>query len=149
MVLAEHKNSPGRTDGWEVFDEEQYEATLAASRAIVDAYDIGIDDVVGHDEISPGRKVDPGPAFAMDKFRARLFGRDADDWNDMLYRVRSDSGLNMRTGAGVDNAKIKLLADGATVNVIERHGVWWLVAEVIDGKDDTTGFVHSNWLRPA
>ena len=28
--------------------------------------------ILGHDEISPGRKQDPGPAFPMDKFRNEI-----------------------------------------------------------------------------
>jgi N-acetylmuramoyl-L-alanine amidase len=34
---------------------------------------------MGHDDISPGRKFDPGPAFPMESLRTRLFGRAAGD----------------------------------------------------------------------
>ena len=84
----------------------------------------------------------------MDKFRALVFGRDADEWDDLKYKVRSNSGLNMRDGPGVNFNKIKNLADNTVVNVIDRDGVWWLVAEIVDGEDNTTGYVHSRWLQP-
>jgi N-acetylmuramoyl-L-alanine amidase len=35
--------------------------------------------VIGHDDVAPGRKSDPGPAFPMESFRSRLFGRSDDD----------------------------------------------------------------------
>ena len=149
VELAAHKNEPGVTRGWETYDEAQFMATVAASQAIVAEYGIKPEDVVGHDDISPGRKSDPGPAFDMDKFRALVFGRDEDDWDDMHYKVRANSGLNMRTGAGTHFEVIKTLDDNTVVNVIERHDVWWLVAEVVNGHDATTGYVHSRWLQPA
>ena len=149
VILAEHKNTPGSTHGWETFDDPQMEACLSAAKAIVKKYDMGPWDVVGHDDISPLRKVDPGPAFEMDSFKARLFGRSEDAWNDVLFQVNSASGLNMRTVGAADGRLIKNLRDGAVVHVIEKPSNWWLVAEVIDGNDDTTGFVHSNWLQPA
>ncbi|HEX2555385.1 MAG TPA: N-acetylmuramoyl-L-alanine amidase [Microvirga sp.] len=148
VVLAEHKNALGTVHGWEMFDEEQYEATIAAARAIVAAYKMEPWDLVGHDDISPVRKIDPGPAFNMDRFRARVFGREVDTWNDTLFRVSSPSGLNMRIGPGIGEKTIKNLPDGTMVHLIQKTGVWWMVAEVVGGNDDTTGYVHSHWLMP-
>ena len=34
------------------------------------------DDILGHEEISPKRKVDPGPAFPLDSMRSRILGRN-------------------------------------------------------------------------
>jgi N-acetylmuramoyl-L-alanine amidase len=148
VVLAQHKNFPGQTHGWEAFDEAQFLATVEAAAAICAEYGIGPSDLVGHDDIAPSRKVDPGPAFDMDKFRALVFGRSEEDADDLLFSVRSDSGLNMRKGPGVTFDKVKLLADGAVVHVIDKSGTWWLVAEQVNGHDDDTGYVHSHWLRP-
>lgn len=149
VILAEHKNSPGQPRGWEVFDDAQIEATLAAARAIVAFYGMQPWDLVGHDDISPVRKVDPGPAFEMDRFRARVFGREVDSWDETLFRVNSATGLNLRTEPAIgDKNLIKKLANNATVHVIEKKGPWWLVAEVVNGDDDTTGFLHSHWLMP-
>lgn len=148
VILAEHKNHPGSLHGWEIFDEAQVESCIEAARAIVGEYGIGPSDVVGHDDISPSRKVDPGPAFDMDRFRARVFGREDDDPEDVIFAVRSATGLNMRTGPSIEHGVIKNLGDGTKVQVIEKPGRWWLVAELVNGEADTTGFVHSNWLIP-
>lgn len=148
VVLAEHRNHPGRVHGWQAYEESQFMATVEAAQALVEEYGIRPEDVVGHDDISPGRKVDPGPAFDMDKFRALVFGREEEDWEDLTYKVRSNSGLNMRTGPGVHFDKIKTLDDNAEVSVIEREGTWWMVSEVEGGSANTTGYVHSRWLRP-
>ena len=148
VVLAEHRHSPGVQFGWETFDEAQYFAAVKAAQAIVAAYGLAPWDVVGHDDISPLRKVDPGPAFNMDRFRSLVFGRAEDDWDDLRFKVRSDTGLNLRIEPAVGGKLIRTLPDGTTVHVIEKTGLWWLVCEVVEGTDDRTGFVHSHFLEP-
>lgn len=149
VMMAEHKNSPGRAHGWEIFDEAQIEATVAAARAIVSAYGMDEWDMIGHDDISPFRKIDPGPALAVDIVRARVFGEEMAGPDGSVFKVDSDTGLNLRTGPSLDAEKIKNLANGTPVRVIERAGPWWLVAEIRNKQDDTTGYAHSRWLMPA
>lgn len=54
--------------GWERFTQSQVGATVEVARAICAVY--GIAEIVGHDDIAPGRKSDPGPAWDMETFRA-------------------------------------------------------------------------------
>lgn len=149
VIMDRHKHAPGVVRGWEMFDEAQYMATVAAAQAIVEEYGIKPWDVVGHDDISPIRKVDPGPAFRMDDFRTLVFGRSEEEWDDVLFRVNSDSGLNLRRSPDLEHPPLKNLENGTVVHVIGQSGLWWLVAEVLDGDDDVTGYVHSHWLQPA
>ncbi|SLN33089.1 N-acetylmuramoyl-L-alanine amidase AmiD precursor [Roseovarius litorisediminis] len=147
VIVARHRNG-GALLGWEIFDEVQFMTCVDMVRAIADKYGLGPQHILGHDDISPGRKQDPGPAWHMDKFRALVFGRAEDDGDvEQLYRVESSSGLNMRKGAGTTFDVIKLLADGTQVLQIESDGAWWLVSEIVEGEPDVTGWVHSHWLR--
>lgn len=150
VIVSEHRNRPGVTLGWQTFPEAQIEATIKACRAICSAYGIRSADLVGHDDVSPARKLDPGPALDMERLRERVFGEEEDGPDEELFRVHTNSGLNMRAGPGVQHGKIKTLPKGTRVRLISRGpGPWWMVAEIVNRTDDTTGFVHSNWLMPA
>lgn len=149
VVQAAHRYD-GVVRGWEIFDKEQIDTCVDIVRAIAEVYDLGPQQVLGHDDISPGRKQDPGPAWNMDRFRSIVFGRSDDEGDfELVYRVESPSGLNMREQAGIQHKKIKNLPNGTFVMKVEANGAWWLVSEMIDGAPDDTGWVHSNWLRLA
>lgn len=55
------------------FSEHQYPALIALSSAIMQTYPkITPDRIVGHSDIAPGRKTDPGPFFEWDHYRQSL-----------------------------------------------------------------------------
>jgi AmpD protein len=60
------------------YTDAQY-ATLAGvtARLLQDFPTIGAGDVVGHSDIAPGRKTDPGPAFDWSRYRRALAGEEA------------------------------------------------------------------------
>lgn len=62
LAKNKHKNG-GPVKEWEVYPVDQLMACKAASQAIVKRYNI--DDLIGHEDIAPTRKNDPGPAFPM------------------------------------------------------------------------------------
>jgi N-acetylmuramoyl-L-alanine amidase len=70
LIALKHKNNQ-ETRYWEIYPEKQLSTALAVSRLLVQVYDLK--DILGHDDIAPDRKVDPGPAFPMADFRATLF----------------------------------------------------------------------------
>jgi N-acetylmuramoyl-L-alanine amidase len=151
VVLAAHKHFPGSEHGWEIYDVAQVDTLVAAASALVQAYGMQGWDLVGHEDVSPFRKVDPGPALRLDAIRSRVFGREDDAFDDRLFKVHAPGdGLNLREKPALaDSRIIKKLVHGATVHVIERIGAWALVAEVLPGGDDVTGYAHGNWLVPA
>ena len=79
VLTARHRHDgPGaQVSGWHVFPREQLDALMDAAAALHDKY--GFEAVLGHDDIAPRRKRDPGPAFPMGALRARLFGRAEED----------------------------------------------------------------------
>lgn len=146
VIEAAHRNTPGQMRGWEIYDAAQIDAAAGVVAAIADAYGVGPREIIGHDDISPIRKTDPGPAWDMESFRTLVFGHAEDDAEIDVFEVSAATGLNMRTAAGIGGAVIELLPVGTRVTVAERDGLWWLVAKIKDGQPDTTGWVHSNWL---
>ena len=72
VIEAVHKFGTQKL-GWHTFPEVQIQAVIEVSALLVAEYHLT--DVLGHDDIAPKRKWDPGPAFAMDDFRSRVIGR--------------------------------------------------------------------------
>jgi N-acetylmuramoyl-L-alanine amidase len=72
VVELTHKNET-KPAGWQLYTEAQMSSLLESGMALQQQYSFL--DIVGHDDIAPGRKTDPGPAFALQSFRARILGR--------------------------------------------------------------------------
>lgn len=144
VVVAMHKHEDVER-GWHDYPEAQMTAALEAAEAIVAHY--GLSDVLGHDDVAPGRKKDPGPAFPMESFRARLIGRSADAFD--LFETTA--ALNIREGPDIAYDKLdgSPLAKGTRLRSEGRDGVWHEV-EVLDqdGEPTLTGWVHGNYIAP-
>lgn len=146
VTIANHKNDPAGTppSGWHAYTEVQIEATLAASLALVKSY--GLTEVLGHEDIAPGRKTDPGPDFPMASVRARLLGRGS----DQTLRYQTTAELNVRSGAGTEFSLLpgSPLPAGTEVEVLQRNGVWWQVDVLgaVNGITDIVGWCHSRHL---
>jgi AmpD protein len=55
------------------YDDAQYAALAALLSALLDAYPtLRREDIVGHSDIAPGRKTDPGPAFDWPRLRKAI-----------------------------------------------------------------------------
>jgi N-acetylmuramoyl-L-alanine amidase len=70
-VQGVHRNE-STPSWWHVFTEQQIERVSELVTLLINTYPIAI--VVGHEEIAPGRKSDPGPAFPLDRLRDRWLG---------------------------------------------------------------------------
>jgi N-acetylmuramoyl-L-alanine amidase len=70
VMVATHKFGT-KPYGWHTYTPEQLQACQDLAVLLVKTY--GINLILGHDDIAPKRKWDPGPAFPMDSFRNDVF----------------------------------------------------------------------------
>lgn len=73
VAMLAHKFENGVVKPWMAYPPAQVTVAVDVAKAICDAYRISA--IAGHDDIAPTRKRDPGPAFRMDSFVPRVFGR--------------------------------------------------------------------------
>lgn len=71
VLVATHRNETAPR-AWARFPEVQLAAARQVARLLVQTY--GLREILGHDDIAPARKQDPGPAFPMERFRAEVMG---------------------------------------------------------------------------
>lgn len=60
---------------WQPYTDEQKLVAEQINAALMEAYNIPAEHLLGHDEVSPTRKVDPGPLFPMETIRNKLGAR--------------------------------------------------------------------------
>lgn len=64
----------GHTHGPEPFPDEQIRSLLVLLKDLVDRHKIQPHRILGHSDIAPGRKIDPGPLFPWDILAKHGFG---------------------------------------------------------------------------
>lgn len=77
VVLAAHKFTPKVERAWDDYPAAQLERAFELMAVLTATYKIPAANQTGHDDvcIPKGRKVDPGPAFPLEKLKARAYGR--------------------------------------------------------------------------
>lgn len=123
--IHRHQSQPGY---WHAYTEKQIAATFALCQLLCDTY--GIEQIVGHEEIAPKRKTDPGPAFPLDKLRQSIAADRAEDGTDETVNSRQmkkviATKLNVRGGPdGSFEAISPPLVFGEKVKVIGSKPGW-------------------------
>ncbi|MDH5252928.1 MAG: SH3 domain-containing protein, partial [Nitrospira sp.] len=113
---------------------------LELARLLVRHYDLK--DVIGHEDIAPDRKRDPGPAFPLEQVRASVLGRETEA--PERYEVTAST-LNIRSGPGVEFPPVaEPLKKGTEVVLLEKRDRWNKVELVENG--DIEGWVHNQFL---
>jgi N-acetylmuramoyl-L-alanine amidase len=116
---------------WHRFTPEQLRVVEALCAALIAEY--GIQHILGHEEIAPDRKVDPGPAFPLDQMRARLLEGPTVDAGPETATVKA-SRLNIRAAP---NGQAERLAghlfQGTEVEVLEEQAGWCKVKVELEG----------------
>lgn len=139
------------TSGWETYTEAQVEAGLNVCRAIMEVFPMR--DIIRHDDVAIGRKIDTGPALDLAPFTELAGDRSAEKIN--MYRVVTpDETLTIRDSYSHHGDEIGEYADGTEIYVLSKayfyrngnafQSKWWLVST--DGFE-RTGFVNSDFLE--
>lgn len=140
--MAVHRNE-SHVSAWHEYTEQQLEVCLQIASLLVNTY--GLQDVLGHDDIAPLRKSDPGPAFPMSSFRARAMGRR----DETLDTYITSTDLNIRSGPGAGYSLLaKPLPAGTNVFSLKQEGNWAFVEvlNVVHGITDLEGWVSRKYL---
>lgn len=152
---------PGGTEvkGWENYPAVQLDAVQHVTESLLAKYP-SIIEVVGHQDISPGRKFDPGPAFPMQRFRNLVDGRGAgalENERSVIQRPEpsytTTARLNIRAGPGLDCEPLDVspLPTGTSVIAIDEQPPWIFVSltDTIESRiaEEVKGWVHSRYLR--
>lgn len=144
VIVKRHKNDEEES-GWQSYGDIQLEVAMEVASVLANKYEFI--DVVGHDDIAPGRKRDPGPAFPMASFRAHVFGRSGDE--DGLYKTTTN--LNIRSGPGTEYEMLpgSPLPKGSELLISENVGNWRFVdvLDEVNGVADLEGWVHGRYLE--
>lgn len=151
VVVATHKHGTHH-GGWPKYPRAQLDAALELARLLVKEY--GLLDVIGHDDISPKRKQDPGPAFPMADFRASALPappvtgvRPAPLDLTPIQRFRVRSTLKVRGGPGTDNPPVtgSPLQPGTIVRATENQPGW---RRITAEGSNVSGWVSAEYLVP-
>jgi N-acetylmuramoyl-L-alanine amidase len=144
VLVANHKNGKGPY-GWQTYPEAQLTAAIEASQALFLEYKLL--DVVGHDDIAPLRKYDPGPAFPMESFRARVIGRA--EIAPPMYETTGNVYIRSGPGSQFKTLIRKPLPKGTHLEKLDFQGNWIQVSvlDVVDGVMDLEGWVYSRYIK--
>ena len=139
---------------WHSYAEQQISCAFSVCLVLKNRFDIH--HIVGHEEVSHGRKIDPGPAFPLDKLRQQLFenrGEDEADNDDtetpteiksreMLTGKVTATRLNFRSSPSKDAELVSdPLEKGTTLDVIDEVDGWLKV------KIPQIGWVKKEYVR--
>ncbi|MXV49817.1 N-acetylmuramoyl-L-alanine amidase [Pedobacter sp. HMF7647] len=145
VIIATHKNE-NTPAAWQQYSGKQLEVAIEIAALLVKTY--GLKDVVGHDDISPIRKSDPGPAFPTGSFRSKVMGRKDETIGEFI----TAEDLNIRSGAGTAFSTLSdPLPKGTKVSLLKSEGTWSFVEvmETVHGIMDLEGWVSSKFLIKA
>ncbi len=142
VMKAIHRNQT-EPAFWHVYTQEQIDTCQRLCELLKETY--GILYIMGHEEISPGRKTDPGPAFPLDPMRAQVLSANRKDQEPFVAKagkVINANVLNIRESPSMNAAKVaNPLPQGTEVTIIDEANGWYRVETKI------TGWVSKSYIE--
>jgi N-acetylmuramoyl-L-alanine amidase len=135
--------NPGHEIGYEAFPAVQMHSVLELSQAIVARYNILPSQVVGHSDVAPLRKIDPGELFDWEWLAAHGVGQavpQVEGAADAIQLWSGDSGAAVETlqrqlqiyGYGIDVTAVYDTQTEIIVSAFQRHFRRSLVTGIAD-----------------
>ncbi|ACF13510.1 N-acetylmuramyl-L-alanine amidase, negative regulator of AmpC, AmpD [Chloroherpeton thalassium ATCC 35110] len=139
---------------WHRYTEAQILLVEEICRLLRQVYDIK--EILGHEEISPGRKTDPGPAFPLDVLRNHVLytDRKEDSLETDAQPIPNQSELLLGKGiVSADLLNIRYqpnersataaapLPKGTLINILDEKDGWYKV------QVQAEGWVSSKWVE--
>lgn len=119
ILTVKHKHKFIPQTQWQKYPKAQIDAVIAVTKALLETYNL--QKILGHDDISAGRKQDPGPAFPWDEYRTALFGSP----NNIGKVFKTNkAGVNLRKSDSPNSESLKKLSLGYEVGLIETWNNW-------------------------
>ncbi len=144
-IQATHRNE-SEAGWWEQFTEAQIDSVFRLCKVLIATYPIKY--IVGHEEISPGRKIDPGPAFPLDKLREKLLSGSRKDDTPAEEKtpekgVVNATALNIRSGPSAQRETVApALTRNTPLKILGKENGWYRVETKI------TGWVAARFVKP-
>jgi len=116
IVNAGWSAAPDGTVSWQPYTEAQIQTLILLLRDIVRRHGIEPRNIVGHSDIAPGRKQDPGPLFPWKRLARAGLGRWYDEAAAAALRARFEA-------AGIPDAAWFQEALARAGYAVPRHGI--------------------------
>ena len=144
-MLAKHKHE-GEEKGWEAYPSVQIEMVEEVCMALMEKY--GIAEILGHEDIAPKRKKDPGPAFPLAFLQSKVLQGRKEEGPEEEEEVPAAKGvvtadyLNIRSQpSGQASLVSDPLPKGTRLKLEKSQGDWVFV------KTEVEGWMSRKWIR--
>lgn len=122
--------------GTQEYTKAQMDALANVCKSLFDAYHIK--EILGHSDVSPGRKTDPGKQFNMVWLREQVTPTIT------VPTKSTTSDLNLRIGSSTNAKVISVLPKGTEVNVLSVNGDW---SQLFVCSTKQTGWVNNKYIK--